>query len=52
MNKIIKKFLLNEDKFMPELHLKQPGCVYSTCGLFAKYWEGIRNFTETGNLKY
>ena len=23
MNKIINKFLLNGDKFMPELHLKQ-----------------------------
>ena len=52
MNKIIKKFLLTEDKFMPELHLKQPGCAYSTCGLFARYREVIRNFRETGNLKY
>ena len=25
MNKIINKFLLTGDKFMPELHLKQPG---------------------------
>ena len=24
MNKIINKFLLTGDKFMPELHLKQP----------------------------
>ena len=25
MNKIINKFLLAGDKFMPELHVKQPG---------------------------
>ena len=32
MNKIIHKFLLIEDNFMPELHLKQPGFTYSPCG--------------------
>ena len=32
MNKIIKKFLLNGDKFMPELHSKEPGFTYSDCG--------------------
>ena len=25
MNKIINKFLLTGNKFMPELHVKQPG---------------------------
>ena len=25
MNKIVNKFLLAGDKFMPEMHLKQPG---------------------------
>ena len=25
MNEIVNKFLLEEDKFMPEMHLKQPG---------------------------
>ena len=28
MNKIINKFLLTGDKFMPELHLKQHGFTY------------------------
>ena len=28
MNKIINKFLLTGDTFMPELHLKQPGFSY------------------------
>ena len=31
MNKTINKFLLNGDKFMPELNLKQPGFIYSIC---------------------
>ena len=25
MNEIVNKFLLTGDKFMPEMHLKQPG---------------------------
>ena len=36
MNNIINKFLLTGDKFMPEMHLKQPGFTYSACGLFTK----------------
>ena len=31
MNKIINTFLLTGDKFMTELHLKQPGLTYSAC---------------------
>ena len=31
MNKIINKFLLTGDKFMPEIYLKQPGFTYSAC---------------------
>ena len=34
MNDIINKFLLAEDKFMPEMHLRQPGFIYSACGSF------------------
>ena len=29
MDKIINKFLLKGDKFMPKLHLNQPGFTYS-----------------------
>ena len=36
MNKIVNKFLLTGDKFMTELHLKQPGFTYSACGSFNK----------------
>ena len=52
MDKIIKNFLLNGDKFMPELHLKQPGFTYSACGPFTKHRERIQKFRETGNLKH
>ena len=34
MNKIINKYLLTGNRFMPELHLKWPGFTYSVCGLF------------------
>ena len=40
------------DKFMPELHLKQPEFTYSACGLFTKHRERIQKFRETGNLKH
>ena len=36
MNEIVNKFLLVGDKFMPEMHLKQPGFTYSACGSFTK----------------
>ena len=52
MNKIINKFLLAGDKFMPELHLKQPGFTYSASGLFMKPCERIQKFREIGNLKH
>ena len=36
MNKIVSKFLLAGNKFMPEMHLKQPHFTYSACGPFTK----------------
>ena len=36
MNKIVNKFLLAGDKFIPEMHLKQPKLTYSACGPFTK----------------
>ena len=52
MNEIVNKFLLAVDKFMPEMHLKQPGFTYSACGPFAKNKERIQKFKETGNTSY
>ena len=42
MNDIINKFLLAGNKFMPEMHLKQPGFTYSACGPFTKNKERIK----------
>ena len=52
MNEIVNKFLLAGDKFMPEIHLKQPGFNYSACGPFNKNKERIQKFKETGNTNY
>ena len=41
MNKIINKFLLTGNKFMPEFRLKQPGFTYGACGSFSKHCEKI-----------
>ena len=46
MNEIVNKFLLAGDKFMPEMHLKQPGFTYSACGPFAKKKERIQKFQQ------
>ena len=48
MNEIINKFLLVGDKFMPEMHLKQPGFTYSACCPFTKNKERIEKFMQTG----
>ena len=49
MYKIINKLLLVGDKFMPEMHLNQPGFTYSACDPFNKNKERIKKFMETGN---
>ena len=36
MNEIVNKFLLDSDKFIPEMHLKQPGFTYSARGPFTE----------------
>ena len=52
MNNIINKFLLAGDKFMPEMHLRQPRFVYSACGPFTRHKERIKEFKRTGNTRY
>ena len=52
MNEIVNKFLLASDKFMPEMHLKQPGFTYSACVPFTKNKERIQKFKETGDTIY
>ena len=45
-------FLLAGDKFIPEMHLRQPGFTYSACGTFTKNKERIQKFKETGDSRY
>ena len=58
MNKVVNKVLLAGDKFMPEMHLKQPasldksGFIYSACRPFTKTKERIQKFKETGDSRY
>ena len=52
MNDIVNKFLLAGDKFMPEMHLRQPGFTCSACGPFTKNKERIKKFKETGDSRY
>ena len=52
MNKIVNRFLLVGDKFMTEMHLKQPVFTYSACGPFIKNKERIEKFIQTGNTDF
>ena len=52
MNNVINKFLLVGDKFMPEMHLRQPQFVYSACGPFTRHKERIKKFKQTCDMRY
>ena len=52
MNNVINKFLLAHDKFMLEMHLRQPRFVYSACGHFTRHKERIKEFKRTGDTRY
>ena len=52
MNEIVNKYLLAGNKFMPEMHLKQPGFTYSACGPFAKNKQRIQKLMQTGDTNY
>ena len=52
MHDIANKFLLAGDKFMPELHLKQPRFTCSACGPFTKNKQRIEKLMETRDTNY
>ena len=52
MNETVKKFLLVGDKFIPEMHLKQPSFTYSACGPFTKSKERIEKLMHAGNTNF
>ena len=49
MNEIVTNFLLAGEKFMPEMHLRQPEFTCSTCRPFRKNKERIEKRKETGD---
>ena len=52
MNNVINKCLLAGNKFMPEMHLRQPQFVYSACSPFTRHKERIKKFKQTGDTRY
>ena len=52
VNETVNKFLLVRDKFLPGMHLKQPGFTYSACGPFTEIKERIEKFMQTGNTNF
>ena len=52
MYETFNKSLLTRDKFISEMHLKQPEFTYSICGQITKNSERIQKFKETGDTKH
>ena len=53
MNEIINRFLSAGDKFMPEMHLRDPIVgTYSACGPFTKNKKRIQKFMKTVDTRY
>ena len=49
MNENVNKCLLAGDKFLPGMHLKQPGFTYRACGPFTKTKKELKSLCR---LKY
>ena len=41
-----------ENRFMPEMHLRQPVFTYSACGPFTRNRQRIQKFMQTGDTNY
>ena len=52
MNEIVNTFLQVGDKFIPEMHLKQPRFTYSAYGPFTKNKERIKKIMQTRNTDF
>ena len=51
MNEILNRFLLTGGKFVPEMHVKQPGLMYKPSGIFTKIKERIQKLKEKGDSR-
>ena len=49
MNEILNKFFLIRDKFMQQMHLRQPGFTYSACEPFTKNKRRLQKFKQAGD---
>ena len=52
MDEIVNKFSLARDKFVREMHLRQPRFTYSGCESLIKNRKRIQKFKETGDPRY
>ena len=52
MDEIVNNLLIAGAKFMPEIHLKQPGITYSACRPFTKNKEKMKKIKELGDSRY
>ena len=50
MNEVVNKLLLAGDKFMPKMHVRQPGFTYIACEIKNK--ERIQKYKETEDSRY
>ena len=50
MNQIVNSFISAEDKFMPEMHLRQLERTYRACGPFTKSQKKYKNLDTLGDL--
>ena len=48
----MNKFLLVGNKVMPEMHIKQPGFTYSTCGPFIRNKERVEIYANRKHRFY
>ena len=52
MNRMINKLLLTADKFITEMHFRQPEFTYSAWRPFTKNEKRIQKLKETGDSRY
>ena len=51
MNEIVNKFLLSGNTFLTEMHLRQPGFTYISCGPFTKNKERIQKLKKKQEIR-
>ena len=52
INETVDKMLLTVDKFMPDMHWRQPGFTYSACEPFTGNKKRIQKFKEMWDSRY